>query len=170
MPMIDVHIPAGALRPEAERALVARLTDIVMTWEGFDPADQAMRDVSWVFVHRPEAVYVAGAPAEAPRYRVVATVPEGQLDGRSRNGLVADVTAAVLDAEEGARPRDTGRVWVFPTDVPEGRWGGRGRIVRLAEILERVTTSAEAAHRLAAERIARSRAEWASESGREAVR
>jgi hypothetical protein len=82
---------------------------------------------------------------------------------------VADVTAAILDAEEGARPRDAGRVWVFPTDVPEGRWGGRGRIVRLAEILERVTSSAGEAHWLAAERIARSRAERATESGGEAV-
>ena len=120
-----------------------------------------MRDVSWVFVHRPEVVYVAGAPAGAPRYRVVATVPEGQLDDRSRQGLVAEVTAAVLDAEEGARRRDEGRVWVFPTDVPDGHWGGRGRIVRLADILERVTSTREEGDRLAAERITRSRAERA---------
>ena len=75
---------AGALRPEAEGALLSRLTDLLMAWEGFDPADPVMREVSWVFLHRPAAVYVAGAPADAPRYKIVATVPEGQFDARSR--------------------------------------------------------------------------------------
>ena len=161
MPMVDVHIPEGALRPEAERALIARLTDILMTHEGFDPADQVMRDVTWVFVHRPEELYVAGAPADAPRYKVVPTVPEGQFNDRSRPALAADVTEAILDAEEGTRPRDPGRVWVFPTEIPEGQWGSRGRIVRLAEILERVTNDADEAQRLAAQRITNSRAERA---------
>jgi phenylpyruvate tautomerase PptA (4-oxalocrotonate tautomerase family) len=167
--MVDVHIPEGALRPEAERALIARLTDILMTHEGFDPADQVMRDVSWVFVHRPEAVYVAGAPAETPRYKIVPTVPEGQFNDQSRPALVADVTEAILDAEEGSRPREPGRVWVFPTEIPEGQWGSRGRIVRLAEILSRVTPDAGEAHTVAARRIAASRAERSALPDAEAV-
>ena len=158
MPMIDAYIPEGALRPEAENSLLNRLTDLLMTWEGFDPADPAMREVSWVFLHRPAAVYVGGVPADAPRYKIVTSVPEGQFTAASRAGVVADVTAAVLDAEEGRRPRDDSRVWVFPTDVPEGHWGGRGHIVHLAEILSR-TFDAEQAKALAEERIAASRAE-----------
>jgi len=64
--------------------------------------------------------------------------PEGHLDDRNRAEVVADVTEAVLDAEEGSRPRDLGRVWVFR---PRSRTavGGNGRIVRLADILSRVT-------------------------------
>jgi phenylpyruvate tautomerase PptA (4-oxalocrotonate tautomerase family) len=158
MPMIDAYIPDGALRPEAEAALLDRLTAMLMAWEGFDPADPVMRAVSWVFVHRPAAVYVGGAPADAPRYRIVTSVPEGQFTAASREGVVADVTEAVLDAEEGRRPRDSSRVWVFPTDVPEGHWGGRGHVVRLSEILSR-TLPAEQAEELARERIAAARAE-----------
>jgi phenylpyruvate tautomerase PptA (4-oxalocrotonate tautomerase family) len=159
--MIDAYIPEGALRPEAEAALLNRLTDLLMTWEGFDPADPAMRAVSWVFLHRPAAVYVAGVPADAPRYKIVPTIPEGQFNERSRAGVVADVTEAVLDAEEARWPRDPGRVWVFPTEIPDGRWGGQGRVVRLADILARSLGNADEARILSAERIALSRAELA---------
>lgn len=158
MPMLDVHIPQGALRPEAEAALLARLTDILMVAEGFDPADPVMREVSWVFLHRPAAVFVAGAPATSPRYKVVATVPEGQLDPAGRADVIAKVTEAVLDAEEGMRPRERGRVWVFPTEIPDGHWGGNGRPTRLADILLRVSEGPEQARALATERIAASRA------------
>ncbi|MCU1679311.1 MAG: hypothetical protein JWQ81_50 [Amycolatopsis sp.] len=160
--MLDVYVPAEALHPEAEATLLSRLTDILITHEGFDPADRAVRAVSWVFLHRPAAVYVAGALAEAPRYKIVATVPEGQLDRSARDAVVAEVTEAVLDAEQGAWQRDPGRVWVFPTEVPDGYWGGRGRITPLADILRRITgDDAEQARKLAARRIAASRAERA---------
>jgi phenylpyruvate tautomerase PptA (4-oxalocrotonate tautomerase family) len=158
MPMLDVHIPEGALAPDAEAALLNRLTEILMTWEGFDPADPVMRSVSWAFLHRPAAVFVGGTRADAPRYKVVASVPEGQLDERARAGVVAAVTAAVLDAEQDRWPREVSRVWVFPTEIPDGYWGGNGRITRLADILKRAT-DADAAHELAAKRITASRAE-----------
>jgi phenylpyruvate tautomerase PptA (4-oxalocrotonate tautomerase family) len=93
-----------------------------------------VRSIAWVFVTRPEVVYVGGAPAEAPRYRFVASVPEGQFNAERRQGLVEAITEAVLDAEQGAYPRDPMRVWVFTPEVPEGTWGGAGRIVGLADI------------------------------------
>jgi phenylpyruvate tautomerase PptA (4-oxalocrotonate tautomerase family) len=158
--MLDVHVPEGALRPDAEAALVRRLTDILITHEGFDPADPATQAVSWAFLHRPAAVYVGGAPADAPRYKIVVTIPEGQLDAAARAAVIAEVTEVVLDAEQGDWPRDAARVWVFPTEVPDGHWGGRGRVLRLADILTRITgEEVEQARRLAAERIAASRAE-----------
>ena len=40
----------------------------------------------------------------------------------------------MLDAEGGAHPRDPMRVWVFTLEVPEGAWGGGGRVVGLADI------------------------------------
>ncbi|GIF13455.1 Tautomerase enzyme [Actinoplanes teichomyceticus] len=159
MPMLDVYVPQGALPPEAEAALVDRLTAILIRHEGFDPDDPVTRSVSWAFVHRPVAVHVGGSPADAPRYRVVPSVPEGQLDAAARAAVVAEVTEAVLDAEDGAWPRDPGRVWVFPTEIPEGHWGGRGRITPLATILARLTgDDPERARALAAARIDASRA------------
>ncbi|MFI8194549.1 hypothetical protein ACIF8T_38560 [Streptomyces sp. NPDC085946] len=160
MPMLDVYIPDGAIEPEAEAALLNRITEILVRHEGFDPADPVTRAVSWAFVHRPAAVYVGGVLADAPRYKVVPSVPEGQLDERGRAGVIAEVTEAILDAENGAWPRDPGRIWVFPTEIPEGHWGGRGRITPLAAILARLTGhDAERARTLAARRIAASRAE-----------
>jgi phenylpyruvate tautomerase PptA (4-oxalocrotonate tautomerase family) len=163
MPQLDVTIPAGALAPEAERALLAELTDILLVHEGADPADPRARAIAWVWLHRPEAVFVAGAPADAPRYRVVASVLEGQLDDRRRTALVGAVTAAVLRAEGVPEPttRDLLRVWVFCHEVPDGTWGGGGRVVRLADIYAAVTGDRAGAEDYAARRLATSRGQRA---------
>jgi phenylpyruvate tautomerase PptA (4-oxalocrotonate tautomerase family) len=134
MPLLDAYIPAGALAPDAERDLMAKLTDLLIHNEGADPTNETVRSIAWVFVHRPETVYVAGQPAQAPRYRFVASVPEGQFTPERRQAMVTDITEAVLDAEQGAHDRDPMRVWVFTPEVPEGTWGGAGRVVGLADI------------------------------------
>ena len=155
MPMLDVTIPEGALSEEAERRLLARLTDVLLEHEGADPNNPVARSVAWVYLHRPAAVFVAGEPEREPHYRVVVTVPQGQFDDERRAGMVAAVTEAVLDAEEGSRRRDASRVWVFPTEMPEGTWGAEGRIVRLADIVDLVIGDRERAERYAARRLGR---------------
>ncbi|MET8331676.1 hypothetical protein [Streptomyces sp. NPDC005181] len=159
MPMLDVYIPEGALEAEAEAALLNRITEILIGYEGFDPADPGTRAISWAFLHRPAALYVGGDPADAPRYRVIASVPEGQLDRQAREAVVAEVTEAVLDAENGMWPRDPRRVWVFPAEIPEGYWGGAGRIVPLADVLTLIGIGITQARELAAQRITASRTE-----------
>ena len=134
MPMIDVTIPEGALQPEAEGRLIKELTDILIAHEGFDPANKVAQSVTVVFVHRPAAVYVAGRPSPAPRFRIVPSVPEGQYTDASRKALVKDVTDAVVRAEGGSYEDIAPRVWVFPTEIPDGQWGGRGVIRRLPDI------------------------------------
>ena len=113
---------------------MSRVTDLLIQHEGADPTNETVRSIAWVFLHRPEAVYVAGKPAAAPRYRFIASVPEGQLNPERRQAMVSEITDAVLDAEQGAYPRDPMRVWVFPLEVPDGAWGGGGRIATLADI------------------------------------
>ncbi|MGW3886117.1 hypothetical protein ACWEC4_39990 [Streptomyces sp. NPDC005055] len=164
MPMLDVYIPDRALQADAEAALLNRITEILIRYEGFDPADPATRAVSWVFLHRPAAVYVGGAPADAPRYKVVPSAPEGQLDLRARDAVVAEVTEAILDAENGAWPRDPKRVWVFPTDIPEGHWGAAGHIMPLTAILTLLGYNTEQARKLAVQRITATRTEHSSPS------
>lgn len=134
MPMLDAYIPADALSPEAESELVSSLTDILLRNEGADPSNETVRSIAWVFLHRPERVFVAGAPADAPRYRLVASVPEGQFDDERRAALVAEMTNAVLDAEHGAHDRDPARVWVIASEISDGTWGAVGRVQRLADI------------------------------------
>jgi phenylpyruvate tautomerase PptA (4-oxalocrotonate tautomerase family) len=156
MPQLDAYIPAGALSPDAEADLAAKLTDLLIRHEGADPTNATVRSIAWVFVHRPETVYVGGAPAAAPRYRFIASVPEGQFNEERRQAMTEGITEAVLDAEGGAHPRDPMRVWVFTLEVPEGAWGGGGRVVRLADIAGLALGDAEAgreyAERVFAER------------------
>jgi phenylpyruvate tautomerase PptA (4-oxalocrotonate tautomerase family) len=134
MPMIDAFIPEGALSPDAEARLIKEITDTLLGYEGIDPSNQRAQAVSVVFLHRPE-VYVAGAAAETPRYRFIASVPEGQYDDEARAGVVRDMTAAVARAEGRPVEEVAPRVWVFPNEVFDGGWGGRGVIRRLPEIL-----------------------------------
>jgi phenylpyruvate tautomerase PptA (4-oxalocrotonate tautomerase family) len=145
MPMLDVTIPEGALQPAAERALLHTLTSLLLTCEGVDPLDPVARKLAWAYLFRPEAIVVGGEEITEPRYRVIATVPAGLLDAERRSRLVADVTEAVLDAEDGRYRRNPNRVWVFPTEVPEGAWGAAGRIFRLKDILAVVKASPDAA-------------------------
>lgn len=134
MPMIDVTIPEGALQPEAEARLIKELGDILIGHEGFDPANKVAQGVTVVFLHRPAAVYVAGAPSPTPRYRIVPTVPEGQYTEASRAALVKDVTDAVVRAAGGSFEEVAPQVWVFPTEIPDGQWGSRGVIRPLPDI------------------------------------
>jgi phenylpyruvate tautomerase PptA (4-oxalocrotonate tautomerase family) len=152
--MLDAYIPDGALTRDAEQQLLAKLTDLLIVNEGADPDNPQVRSIAWLFVHRPADVYVAGAPAEAPRYRFVASVPEGQYDAERRQAMVADITEAVLNAEGGAHERDPSRVWVFTPEVPDGTWGALGGIVTLADIATFATGDPEQGRSYAEQRLA----------------
>jgi len=97
---------------------------------------------------------VAGEYAAEPRYRFIASVPEGQFDDDRRAAIVRDVTDAVLRAENNAHPYDPNRVWVFTNEIPDGTWGGAGRINTLADIVGYVIGDAEAGRAHAERRLA----------------
>ena len=157
MPMLDAYIPEGALPAEAEKELLSNLTDILLRHEGADPSDPTARSIAWVFLHRTEAVFVAGEPSSEPHYRIVASVPEGQFDDERRQAMVEAVTEAVLDAENGAYDRNPMRVWVFPTEIPDGTWGAAGRIFRLSDIAGFVIGDQEKGRAYAEKRLAERR-------------
>ena len=166
MPMLDAYIPEGALPAEAEARLLSDLTDVLLQHEGADASDPVARSLAWIFLHRPVAVYVAGRPQQAPHYRFVAAVPEGQFDDARRSAIVDAVTTTVLDAEGGVHPRDPRRVWVITSEVPEGTWGAGGRIMTLADIVAYVTGDAERGREHARARFA---ARYATEVARGAA-
>jgi phenylpyruvate tautomerase PptA (4-oxalocrotonate tautomerase family) len=137
MPFMDAYIPEGALSRGAERQLVAKITDLLLEHEGVDPINENGRHLAWVFVHRPE-VYVAGAPPRSPRYRFICQVPEGQYNDKRRTAVTAGITQAVAEAEDGAWPHPEHRVGIFALEIPDGTWGGAGRLIRLPDIYELV--------------------------------
>ena len=142
MPMCDAYIPEGALPPTAERELLSKVTDLLLLHEGVNPSNQRARALAWVFVHRHET-YVGGAPAEAPHYRFICRVPEGQYDDERRAAVTKAMTEALAEAEGGRWPSPEARVWVFTFEVPDGTWGGLGgRVVTLPDIAEHVVGNA----------------------------
>jgi phenylpyruvate tautomerase PptA (4-oxalocrotonate tautomerase family) len=150
MPICDAYITEGALSASAERQLLAKVTDLLLEHEGVDPTNEVGRKLAWVFVHRHE-MYVAGAPAQRPRYRFICQVPVGQYNNERRAAVTAAMTQAVVEAEDGAWPDPENRVAVFTCEVPDGWWGGGGRILRLPDIYEIVRPGGES--REAAEQV-----------------
>src|SRR5262249_1320834 len=153
MPMCDAYIPEGALSPDAERGLLGTITDLLLEHEGVRPTNKRARALAWVFVHRHD-VYVAGVPAQAPHYRFICQVPEGQYNNERRAAVTAAMTQAVVDAEHGSWPDPERRVWVFTHEVKNGTWGGSGRIMELPDVYEVVvgTKAREVAEQVLAER------------------
>jgi phenylpyruvate tautomerase PptA (4-oxalocrotonate tautomerase family) len=155
MPMIDALIPEGALTPEAETRLFREMTDILLRAEGFDPSNEIAQSVSLIFLHRPVAIYVAGVRSATPRYRITPSVPEGQYTDESRRMLVRELTEALVRAEGGTFEDVAPRVWIFPTEVPDGQWGGRGVIRHLPDIQAYIAGEHE--RKVGVERLARRR-------------
>jgi phenylpyruvate tautomerase PptA (4-oxalocrotonate tautomerase family) len=171
MPMIDVTIPEGALKPEAEERLMKELTDILIRAEGYTPdKNKVAQNVTWAFLHRPAAIYRAGVRSDTVRYRIVPSVPEGQYTDAAREALVKECTEAVVRAAGGKREDVAPFVWVFPTEIPDGQWGGQGHILRLPDIHAMLLAgepdhikAGQDAHKVGQERVARRRQEKARE-------
>lgn len=159
MPMIDALIPEKALTPEAETRLLKELTDILIRAEGYDPSNQNAQRVSVLHLHRPAAVFVGGEPSKLPRYRIIPSAPEGQYTDESRATLVKEITEAVARAENTAFKDIASRVWVFPTEIPDGQWGANGVINTLPDIHAMLVGESERS--IGAQRLARRRREKA---------
>ena len=106
-------------------------------------------------------MFVGGVRSTTARYRITPSVPEGQYNDGSRKDLVKKVTEAVVRAEGGKHEDVAPRVWVFPTEVPDGQWGSRGVIRRVPEI--QAFIAGEHERKVGEERLARRRREKAVE-------
>jgi phenylpyruvate tautomerase PptA (4-oxalocrotonate tautomerase family) len=145
--MCDIYIPQNALDPEAERALVARVTDLLVYHElrrivdlADDPGEikvmvDRARSIAWTFVHRADT-YVAGTPIEAPHYKFVVSIPQGQIDDAFIPAANKEILAAVADAEHDAWPHPERRVWVFVHEILDGTWGAGGTQLHLEQIVD----------------------------------
>ena len=145
MPLIDLTMPAGALDAETRGALVQRLGSTLLRWEGA-PETDFFKSIMWVHVHElgAEAINAAGVPVSEPHFRLDVTVPEGALSDRRKEGAVSELTQAVLEAAE-LDDSAAIRVWVLIHEVPDGHWGGAGRIFRLRDIAKLVGTNGASA-------------------------
>jgi phenylpyruvate tautomerase PptA (4-oxalocrotonate tautomerase family) len=146
MPMIDLTLPAGALTPAARDGLTEELARLLLHWEGAPDTD-VFRANTWIYVdeHEPGRLRVGGRDAAGDaRFRVQVTTPQGALSQRRRDGLVADVTAAVLEAA-GLPPEEGYRVWVLLSEIAEGGWGAGGGVLRFEALKAAAKAQREAA-------------------------
>jgi phenylpyruvate tautomerase PptA (4-oxalocrotonate tautomerase family) len=142
VPMIDVTTTPGALTGEQRDALAARLTETILKWEGASEIPFSRQITVVHFDEQP--VYVAGEPATTARYRVLVTIPEGSItDDERKAGLVADATRDVLAVDGDEGDEAAFRVWVFIHEVPDGHWGGAGRVFRFRDIVRLAKSGGE---------------------------
>ena len=127
MPVIDVTYPAGALNAEAQAAVAAQLTDIIMEIEG-TKGIAAIAAGTWLLLHEaaPNTVAVGGKFAPA-RYRVEIATPEGTLIMAQKAELISRVTDTILKIE-GTVPDEIqrARVYCLLSEIPDGGWGFAG--------------------------------------------
>lgn len=137
MPFVEVFSPPGSPRPEQRQKIAERLVGEVMAGEGA-PDNEFARSISWLVWHDLQAMSVGGKPAngtEPPRYVVRVSVPAASLTDEKRDSIVKRVTRVLAEVDD-----DPDRLYTSPSsfvllnEVPEGNWGGIGRVVSFNEI------------------------------------
>lgn len=125
MPMIDLSLPRGALRPEQLQTLMHHAVKTLMWWEKIPDTPEA-RNIAWAFVNEvdPSHVYIGGLPPERPRYRFRVHTIEGLMDERAKQGVIRDLTKLVLEIEGAPHDLDNAsRVWCILREYPRQNWG-----------------------------------------------
>ena len=133
MPKIQLTVPQGALTEQGRQGIQAELAAILLRWEGA-PDTAFFRSLAWSYLHELPAWAQVTAQDELPRFLVEATVLQGALSQRRKEGLVAEATTAVLRAA-GLGEADALRVWVLIHEQADGTWGAGGRIFRQADLV-----------------------------------
>ncbi len=143
MPFVEVFSTPGAPRPEQKAQIAERLVREVMAGEGAPDTEYA-REISWLVWHDLAAWSIGGRATRAgepPRYVVRVTVPAASLTDEKRSAIVSRVTRVLADADDDPdRFYTSAASFVLLTEIPEGNWGGIGRVVRFDEIANYVMT------------------------------
>jgi phenylpyruvate tautomerase PptA (4-oxalocrotonate tautomerase family) len=143
MPFVEVITRRGSLS-EPQRTLISQdLAAQVMAAEGA-PDTEAARSISWLVLHEVDTWVIGGRPvdeSEPPRFLVRVAVPAGSLNDDRRSDMVERITRVLAQADDDPeRLYQHPMAWVHINEVPDGNWGARGQIVRLADIATFVTT------------------------------
>src|SRR5260221_11020589 len=96
MPMIDVTYPAGALSQEAQEAVAAQLTDILMEIEG-TKGIAAIAAGTWLLLHEAQPNTLAiGGKVSPGRHRVENAPPAGNLNNEQKEEQIPRAPSATL--------------------------------------------------------------------------
>jgi phenylpyruvate tautomerase PptA (4-oxalocrotonate tautomerase family) len=129
MPLMDVIHPAGALSDQACDELLRSLWAICLRWEGV-PESDATAAIAWVYLdERPrDRISVGGGPLTQNVYRVHVRVMAGFMDQERTDGLVREISQAIVRADGGEADSGGPRVFCIVEEVPSGTWGVDGAV------------------------------------------
>jgi len=128
MPLVEVIHPEGAFSADARKTLLENLSATCLRWEGVEVNDTT-QSVAWVYLdERPrESMSAGGRPLTQNIYRVNVSVMVGFMDYERIDGMVKEITEAILKAD-GTDGTGAPRVFVIINEVPSGTWGVDGRV------------------------------------------
>jgi len=128
MPLVEVIHPEGAFSADAKKTLLKNLSATCLRWEGVEVNDTT-QSVAWVYLDaRPrESMSAGGRPLTQNIYRVNVSVMVGFMDYERIDGMVKEITEAILKAD-GTDGTGAPRVFVIINEVPSGTWGVDGRV------------------------------------------
>jgi phenylpyruvate tautomerase PptA (4-oxalocrotonate tautomerase family) len=118
----------GSLDEAAKVKLNATLWETALRWEGIE-ATEGAASVAWVFLdERPKGhISAGGKPPGQNIYRINVRVMVGFMDQGRIDGMVAELTKAVL-AADGKAGDGSPRVFCIVEEIPSGTWGIDGRV------------------------------------------
>ena len=138
MPLITVNLPENAFSTEQKQDFAKHATDILLSLEGMQNNHQA-ENLSWVQFQtfKQEDFYLAGHPVDKPHYRIDVRVFQGTMTAAIKEKLTAQLTDLVLNTEATDHNLlNAARVWIMIEEVPDGNWGGAGKIYRIKDLMQ----------------------------------
>jgi phenylpyruvate tautomerase PptA (4-oxalocrotonate tautomerase family) len=128
MPLVEVIHPEGSFDAATRKDLRSKLSSICLRWEGIEVTDSS-QSIAWVYLdERPaDSITVGGKPLSQNVYLVNVRVMVGFMDDARIEGLAAEVTQAILEAD-GTPGTGDPRVFVIVEEVPSGTWAIDGKV------------------------------------------
>jgi phenylpyruvate tautomerase PptA (4-oxalocrotonate tautomerase family) len=128
MPLVEVIYPEGSFDAATRKDLLSNLSSICLRWEGIEITDQS-QSIAWVYLdERPAASIAAGGKELSESlYLVNVRVMAGFMDYERIEGMTAELTRAILDAD-GTDGTGEPRVFVIVEEVPSGTWAVDGKV------------------------------------------
>lgn len=138
MPLIIAHLPQACFSAEQKHAFAEQATDLLLQLEGMAEHPKA-QNLSWVkFNEFSQAdFYMAGHAVDKPHYRIEVKVFQGTMTNDKKEALTAGLTDLILNIEDTSHNLlNAARIWVMIEEVPDGNWGGAGKIYRIKELMK----------------------------------
>lgn len=138
MPLITVHLPQNNFTGRQKKAFAQKATDILLTLEGMAENPKA-QNLSWVQFTEfcEEDFFMAGHSVEKPHYRIEVKVFQGTMNAKKKQKLTEQLTHLILRLEQtDDNLLNAARIWVMIEEVPNGNWGGAGKIYRIEDLMQ----------------------------------